>query len=162
LTAERPLVALLSAATAESLEDAIEDADLYGGFLNRVIPIAGAPKSPQPWPRPPDERMWNALVRDLDRLLARYATPVRLAIVDQDARKLWETFYEDFHQRQALAPELLAALTYRLHTHVQKLALFYAVLRGGKHIAVDDLTRALEIVAYVNIVIEDVLRPLLG
>lgn len=160
IKAQRPLVSLLSAATQESIEDAIGENEIFGGFLNRVIPIAGTPKAPQPWPEPPDHRSWAALVHDLDSLLSRYPSETRLQIDDPTARSMWETFYVDFHKRQLEAPELLAALSYRLHTHVQKFALLYAVLRGARSIEAEDMAQALEIARYVDAVIDDTLRPL--
>ena len=160
LVAERPLVGLVCAGTPESLEDTIGDLEVYGGLLNRIIPVAGDPRAPQPWPTQPAPKNWQALAQDIERALARYPEVRCLEIRDPLARQTWEIFYRDLSQRHTETPDALTALTHRLHTHVMRLALLFAVVRGGQEIDIEDLTRALELGTYINTVIEDVVRPL--
>jgi hypothetical protein len=57
LSAVRPFMSMLAAATAESLEDMVGDNDLYGGLLNRILTVAGEPGEPQPFPERPDPQL---------------------------------------------------------------------------------------------------------
>lgn len=161
LVAERPTTALICAATSESLEDCISENETYGGFLNRFVPLAGVTGEPEPWPQQPDQRLRAALVRDLDDLIDHYNGPHWFQVVDPEARQMWEQFYGDFHRRQhTAAAETFAALTHRLHVHVMKFAMLFAVIRKAKTINADDLTRALELGHYIDSVFQHVVTPL--
>jgi len=154
-------VSFISAATPESVEDTIDDNDVYGGLFNRFIPLGSDEMPPpQPWPKAPDRKLGEALRRDIERIQAVCGSPQVLEIHDPTARRTWEAFYIAFSERQRTAPESLAVLTSRLDAHTMKIALLYAALRGGRSIELEDLTRALEVTAYVDQVIETTLRPL--
>ena len=153
LSVDQPLGSMVCAATPEGLEECLTDAEVYGGLLNRIIPIAGAKRDPQPWPTRPDEGQWQAILYDVDRALSVYERPTFLDMTDPGARERWEIFYRAFSEEQDEASEGLAALRHRMHTHVWRLALFFAAIRGAAAIEDDDLCRALDMGKYIDAVV---------
>ena len=153
LSVDMPLGSLLCAATPEGLEECLTDAEVYGGLLNRIIPIVGTKRPPQPWPSRPDEGQWQAVAWEVGQIVGRYDRPAFLDMTDPAARERWETFYNGFAAEQDDAPDGLVALRHRMHTHVWRLALFFAVMRGGDAIGDDDLCRALEMGEYIDAVV---------
>jgi len=164
ITAVRPFMSLLSAATPESLEDAINDNDVYGGLLNRILPIGGVPGGAQPFPEKPDSIAVNALVGVIDDLVTRYGGPTEIRLEkNSDAGELWASWYQRYYERQTGGAQQdgLTALSQRQHTHVRRLALLFAALRGATRIDVEDLQRALTLVlTYFHPILERVLQPI--
>ncbi len=153
LSVDMPLGSLVCAATPEGLEECLTDAEVYGGLLNRIIPIVGTRRAPQPWPTRPDESAWQAMAYEVAGAVGRYQRPTFLDMTDPVARERWEVFYTSFAAEQDGAPEGLVALRHRMHTHVWRLALFFAAVRGGADINDDDLCRALDVGRYIDAVV---------
>lgn len=153
LSVDMPLGSLICAATPEGLEECLTDAEVYGGLLNRIIPIVGTPRPPEPWPTKPDDEAWRTLTDEVAETVGRYHRPTFLDMTDSQAREQWEVFYCRFAEEQADAPEGLVALRHRMHTHVWRLAMFFAAMRGGDSISEDDLLRALEMGRYIDAVV---------
>lgn len=150
LSVDMPLGSLICAATPEGLEECLTDAEVYGGLLNRIIPIVGMRRPPQPWPSRPDEAQWLTVGQEIAELVAHYPRQTFVDMVDPIARERWEIFYSSFHADQEGAPEGLVALRHRMHTHVWRLALFFCAMRAGSAIEDEDLCRALEMGRYID------------
>jgi len=172
LKVERPVVSLIAGATPESLEDCLGENEVFGGLFNRIIPIAGVGGAPQAWPSPPDPNQWAVLVEEIDAVVNYYPRPMRLMIQRHEISKAdmrtcpcvactWERFYDDFAiEHRARPDDALTAMLARMHTHVWRLSVFYAAIRGSEAVALEDLSRALDIAGYLYHVTEAALEPL--
>lgn len=173
LKVEKPVVSLIAGATAESLEDCVGDNEVFGGLFNRIIPVSGELRKPQPWPERPDDGAWNRLVADIDAVVSHYTRPTCVVIerhrglTESEVQSCpctgctWERFYVGFAIDHRTRPDdVFTAMVARMHTHVWRLAVFYAALRGAPAVGSEDLNRALAIGGYVYQVTEAAMEPL--
>lgn len=173
LKVELPVVSLIAGATPESLEDCVGDNEVFGGLFNRIIPVCGELRPPQAWPEPPDEREWSQLTYEIDSAIGRYNRPTRIAIerhrglTKEQIRECpcvsctWERFYDDFAISHRTRPnDVFTAMVARMHTHVWRLSVFYAAIRGAQTVEMEDLSRALAIGGYIYQVTEAAMEPL--
>lgn len=173
LKVDRPVVSLIAGATAESLEDCVGDNEVFGGLFNRIIPVCGELRPPQAWPEPPDDQEWAHLVAEIDFVVSRYARSTRLMIARHRGLSksavhscpcvscTWERFYDDFAVSHRARPDdVFTAMVARMHTHVWRLSVFYAALRGAGQVELEDLSRGLALGGYIYRVTEAAMKPL--
>lgn len=155
LSVEQPVGSLLCAATPEGLEECLTEAEVYGGLLNRIIPVVGVPGPDQPRPIRPDDAQWQAFCYEVEAVLSRFQRPTEITIQDEDVWQRWDAFYKAYKLSQVGLSDGLNALRHRIHTHVWRFMVFFAAMRGAHAIEDEDVCRALEVGRYIDAVISN-------
>ncbi len=130
-----PVVSMLSGSTAEFLTKWFDDQEWYSGFGNRMTFVRGDAQGSIPFPPSPDEEKLDKMAGRIKRAIQNLkwvgygemqkGTEFEL---DDEAKTLWESFYNEWHAgRDEDNPDHMAA-TQRTPEKAAKFALILAVL----------------------------------
>jgi len=136
--AKNAVVSMICLSTKEWLENTLELADVYGGYVCRNLFYEWAPTEPIPNPQKPNQLLLNEVRMKLQSIRRIYE--------DRDKRQFEYEFdteanfiLEEWYTKRWYAEnpsEVVASATQRIDENVRKLALLYAVLENDA----DDLT----------------------
>ncbi len=141
LRAERPFLSLLTATTPTWIHSGLEEEAITGGFLNRCMVIAGAPK---PWlahPEPPPRERLEAFAASLRPLAEQgaFGSQARRVELDAEAYDRWTAWYLEWRKRRQDYTETEQVLTARTQDFARKIALVYSSSHGHEKITAKDL-----------------------
>ena len=144
---QNPIVSMLACSAESWLQDQMKLHDIRSGFANRFVCFGGAPKSPNPSPRPFSmEHLAGSVKQALLPYIGLAATRKQFTW-GGPALKRWEEFYREWH---GLQPEsdVQAAITARVPDNALKMALIYAALHGEGRIDAADLECGINLSLY--------------
>jgi len=147
LEASRPYLSILSAVQPSRLASEMTDEDIHSGFANRWLYITGSGKTPMATPPPVDNAKAWATYLTLFEAIGSYPEGTVL-MVDPEARKRWDTWYE-MTTKWAGRDEEEDAMRVRHASLIQKIALIYAVSDRAATIEDRHIAAAMSIVDWM-------------
>jgi hypothetical protein len=118
-----PTPSILSGTTPDWFWKNATPSVFHGGMGNRFLFLAGAKKTPNPNPTPPDAGRLGKVREAFGRLSA--LNPMVVSF-DPLAQLVWNKFYIEWESKKRSG--LYGAATKRIHVYVRKLAMTYAAL----------------------------------
>jgi hypothetical protein len=153
MTAKNPVVAMLCLSTREWLENTLELADIFGGYVGRNLFYEWTPTSPLPNPDEPNNFLLNEVtvkLQSIRRDFENRGKQQRKFSFSDEAMPILEGWYIE-RWNIAHASEVIKAAIQRIDENVRKLALLYAVLENDPNdltIHADQLRAAIRVGEY--------------
>jgi hypothetical protein len=132
ILAVKPTLGIIGCTTKEWLERGLGHEDIMGGFANRFAYATGAPRPLNPLPALPDEALADKIRLSISVAEEHLPDHHRIGL-SPAARKIWEAFYYDWHDRQ-WPSETLAIMVRRVLEHILKVALIFAALEQAQEV----------------------------
>ncbi|MDD5265339.1 MAG: DUF3987 domain-containing protein [Candidatus Bipolaricaulis sp.] len=137
-------VSLLATGATPAVMRATRPEDWTSGLLARVMILATDPPQDRPgpydWSEPVVERL-----REQIRKMSENAKRSGVVRLDDDARRLWDSWLLDLARRMRGIYETPAILLRRLPAFALRIAYLYALSRGSFRASIDDMNRALRL-----------------
>ena len=136
--ARNAVISMLCLSTQEWLENTLDIADVYGGYVCRNLFYEWTQTAPIPDPDGPNQTLLNEVTMKLQGIRQAYEGRGKRQLKYQfstEAKPILEDWYNERWYKQ-YPSEVIAAATQRIDENVRKLALLYAVLENEP----DDLT----------------------
>jgi hypothetical protein len=153
MTAKNPVVAMLCLSTREWLENTLELADIFGGYVGRNLFYEWTPTTPIPNPDEPNESLLSEVTMKLQAIRRDFENrgkQQRKFRFSDEAMPILDAWYID--RWNATHPsEVIKAAIQRIDENVRKLALLYAVLENDPNdltIHADQLRAAIRVGEY--------------
>lgn len=136
--AKNAVISMLCLSTQEWLENTLDIADVYGGYVCRNLFYEWTQTEPIPNPDEANQALLNEVTMKLQGIRRAYEERGKRQLKYQfsaEAKPILEDWYIERYYRD-YPSEVIAAATQRIDENVRKLALLYAVLENEP----DDLT----------------------
>jgi len=136
--AKNTVVAMICLSTREWLENTLDIADVYGGYVCRNLFYEWTQTEPISDPDETDRALLNEVTMKLQRIRQAYEERGKCQVKYQfstEAKPILKDWYDERYYRE-YPSEMIAAAIQRIDENVRKLALLYAVLENE----FDDLT----------------------
>lgn len=151
--AKNTAVAMICLSTREWLENTLDIADIYGGYVCRNLFYEWTQTEPISDPDETDRVLLNEVTMKLQRIRQDYEERGKCQVKYQfsiEAKPILKDWYDECYYRE-YPSEMIAAATQRIDENVRKLALLYAVLEnefGDLTIHADQLQAAITVGRY--------------
>jgi 5S rRNA maturation endonuclease (ribonuclease M5) len=151
--AKNPVVAMICLSTREWLENTLEMADIFGGYVGRNLFYEWTPTEPIPNPDEPNQSLLNEItvkLQGIRRDFENRGKQQRKYCFDDDAISLLDAWYIE-RWNTVYASEVTKAAIQRIDENVRKLSLLYAVLENDFNdltIHADQLQAAIKVGEY--------------
>ena len=150
IRAIRPFVSFIAGTPKEWLTDAIGTGEIMGGFVNRFLLVSGVIEKSIAFPESPDKDAAKRLLGQLTQIIDRCATePVEMTW-SNEARTIYEKFYNAWHERQRSRPDSTAAITNRISDHIVKIGMVYSIQEGHTEMTDSAIATAIKIGEYLE------------
>jgi hypothetical protein len=136
--AKNTAVAMICLSTREWLENTLDVADVYGGYVCRNLFYEWTQTEPISDPDETNRALLNEVTMKLQRIRQAYEERGKCQVKYQfstEAKPILKDWYDERYYRESPS-EMIASATQRIDENVRKLALLYAVLENE----FDDLT----------------------
>jgi len=151
--AKNAVISMICLSTREWLENTLDLADVYGGYVCRNLFYDWTPTAPIPDPDEPNQSLLNEVTMKLQLIRRAYEDRGKQQLMyhfSVEAKPILEKWYIERWDRKHPS-EVIAAATQRIDENVRKLALLYAVLEndaGDLTIHADQLQTAITVGEY--------------
>ncbi len=157
IVVERPTLSILSSTTPEWLEKSMSQADVFGGSANRYLFLVGNFDTPRAFPYEPDLVEFSHRV---DKALSRWKKESIGLGWEEEAKELWEGFYNNRYDRARTQDETTRVLGIRVAVITIKVAMIIHALEGnGPVISAETLSSAITFMEYAEEGLNEI-RPL--
>ena len=153
IVAKNAVISMICLSTREWLENTLDIADVYGGYVCRNLFYDWTQTAPISNPAEPNQSLLNKVTMELQGIRHTYENRGKQQLkyqFDTEAQAILEKWYTERWYTK-YPSEVIAASVQRIDENVRKLALLYAVLEnamGNLYIHADQLRAAMKVGEY--------------
>lgn len=140
---EAPYLTILGASTVEWLIESVKGGDVAGGFMARFLFVSATEKKKVYAFQPEANQAEKQRLINMATELSAINGPMGYTL---DAKREYESWYRDFFERTADAPEAVRAFFPRLAAYCHKFAMLESVMAGRTTITLADCKAACRLV----------------